>query len=162
MAYANSNNTANFIGWLVKDPEITTVGKGKNQFQKAVVTLGVPRLYKADRPDSEPSSDFPRIEFLGDGIVGYIENHFHKGKPASIMASFKTFTWEKDGDTQYGQSFDGVAIQFVPGAKSEDDSSGGGSKKRKTNKKKQKKVEDVEIDDEDDDFEIDDEDDIPF
>lgn len=177
MAYANANNVCSFLGMLVKDPEIKTIGKGKNAFKKAVVTLAVPKNYKKDRDEDEPNADFPRIEFIGDGIADYIESYFSKGKPASIQASFRTFTWEdEDGDTQYGQAFDGIAISFVPGAKSDDDDEDGGSKRssKKTSKKKpaststkKKRRPDPEDEDElddDEDFEIDDEEDedIPF
>lgn len=170
MAYANANNVCSFLGVLAKDPEISTVGKGKNSFGKAIVTLAVPKTYNKNRGDDEPTADFPRIEFIGDGIVDYIENYFSKGKPASVLAGYKTFTWtDKNGETQYGQSFEGVAIQFVPGAKSDDDEDDKKSRKKsksKSSKKSSKRRPEPEEDDEDDeDYEIDDDEmdeDIPF
>ena len=117
--YANINNTCNFEGRLVKDPELSYIptkdGKGlaKTKFTIAVDKNMTKQQKDAAKLANQPTSDFIPCELVGPRAETFAQ-WFKKGKPVKVSTCFRSYSYDaKDGTKKYAYSFDVVDFGFV-------------------------------------------------
>lgn len=135
----NPNNATNFVGRLTKDPEESTVGKGKNAFTKVKFQVAIDRILskekrdEAKNDDSIITADFPFFEATG-GTADFIANFFHKGDPISMVCTYVSFKYEdKNGNDVYGHNFKVEGASFVPGPAKDNKGSKGSNRNSRRN-----------------------------
>ena len=105
------------LGRLGNDPEVRTTGAGKR-----VVTL---RLCTTSFSKGKKYDEWHTVQAWGDGLVGLIEKHLHKGDAILVTGSNRTRQWEKDGVKHYTTEVvmgpnDTVRFVQVKGAKEDE------------------------------------------
>ena len=81
------------IGLLARDPESRTTSSGKR-----VATL---RLCTSEYSKGKEFAEWHTVVAWGDGLVGVIEKHLHKGDAVLATGQNRTRKWEKDRVTHY-------------------------------------------------------------
>ena len=112
-------NNCTFIGRLVREPEIKTVGEAKN----ASFTIAVDRRFKS-KNENAPTADFIPVS-VWRNTADFVENYFHKGKQVSVVGSLETYSYDKDGEKRYGFRINASEVGFADSVKSEDKPSKG-------------------------------------
>ena len=110
------------LGRLGNDPEVRTTTGGKR-----VVTL---RLCTTSFRKGKKYDEWHTVVAWGDGLVGLIEKHLHKGDAILVTGENRTRSWEKDGVTRYSTEVvmgpnDTVRFVQVKGAKDDEVGSAG-------------------------------------
>lgn len=116
----NTNNTCNFVGRFVKDPELQTKGKGQNLTNYCMFTLAVDRVLTKEQREAKKNgddvvtADFPQFVCFGETAKA-ICDWFSKGKPIQICAEFQSYKKDDgNGGIQYGSNFIVRSWGFVP------------------------------------------------
>ena len=81
-------NTCTFIGRLVKDPEIKTIGEAK----VANFTIAVNKRFKSKSEDA-PTADFIPVS-VWRSSAEFAEKYFHKGKKVFVVGNLETYSYE--------------------------------------------------------------------
>lgn len=119
MAYLNINNMCNFEGRLVKDPEVSSVQMGGKAVTKCKFTVAVDKMMTKEQKEKASQSGEPTADFINFDAIGpkadFVGKWFKKGSGIKVVASFRTFSYEKDGKKVYGSSFDVVDAGFTIG-----------------------------------------------
>lgn len=113
-------NNCTFIGRLVRDPEVRTVGEAKT----ASFTLAVDKRFKS-KNENAPTADFIPVS-VWRSTADFVENYFHKGKQVSVVGSLETYSYDKDGEKRYGFRINASEVGFADSAKAEGKPSGKG------------------------------------
>ena len=111
-------NNCTFIGRLVRDPEVRTVGEAKT----ASFTIAVDKRFKS-KNENAPTADFIPVS-VWRSTADFVENYFHKGKQVSVVGSLETYSYDKDGEKRYGFRINASEVGFADSAKAEDKPSG--------------------------------------
>lgn len=118
MAYLNPNNVCIFEGRLTADPELRYINTNNNSLAKCSIKIAVDRnMTKEVKSRAKETADFVPVEILGPK-ADFVQKYFSKGSPIKVVASFKTFSYQKDGQTVYGYGFDAVDVSFTVGGNS--------------------------------------------
>ena len=133
MAYLNINNMCTFEGRLTADPELSYIAQngGQQGIAKTKIKVAVDRNMtkqqkEAAQKNNQPTADFIPVEVIGPRAE-FVANYFTKGSGIRVMASFKTFSYQKDGQTVYGYNFDAVDVGFTVGGTNGVNNGGGNS-----------------------------------
>lgn len=124
MAYLNLNNMCIFEGRLVADPELNYISMngGQQGLAKCKIKVAVDKNMTKEARTKAQAANQPTADFVPVEIVGpkaeFVSNYFSKGSSIKCTCSFRTFSWQKDGQTQYGYSFDAVDVGFTVGGNS--------------------------------------------
>lgn len=117
--FLNSNNLCTFEGRMVKDPEISyiSIKNGAEQMAKVRFTLAVDRNMTQQQKEAAKAAGQPTADFIPFEMIGaraeFVSKYFPKGKPAKVVAGYKSFSYQKDGQTVYAHVFDVVDITFT-------------------------------------------------
>lgn len=135
MAYLNMNNVCNFEGRLTADPELSYLptNGGQKAIAKCRFKMAVDRNMNKEakqkaQAEGKETADFIPVEVIGPKAE-FVANYFTKGSAIKVAASFKTFSYDKDGQKNYGYNFDAVDVGFTVGGNSnnkQDGNNGGG------------------------------------
>ncbi len=106
-------NNCTFIGRLVRDPEMKTVG-GANV---ANFTLAVDKRFKS-KNENAPTADFIPVS-VWRSAADFVGKYFHKGKQVSVVGSLETYSYDKGGERRYGFCINANEVGFADSAKAE-------------------------------------------
>ena len=107
-------NNCNFIGRLTADPEIKTLGSGKNI---ANFTIAVDREYK-DGSGNKITDFIPCIAF--DPTASLLDKYFHKGNLIGVSGRFESRSYEdSNGNKKIFYSIMVNHIDFIQGKSSD-------------------------------------------
>lgn len=118
MSYLNIHNLCQFEGRMIADAEISQINTQKGPITKAKFTLAVDRMMDKNAKTAavaagNPTADFPRFEVIGPK-ADFVAKWLGKGKPCTVVGSFKTFTFvDKNQVKQFGWNFDVVDVTFT-------------------------------------------------
>lgn len=160
MAYLNINNICNFEGRLIADPELSYLpanggqqGLAKCRFKIAVDKNMTKEAKQKAQAEGKETADFVPLEIVGSRAE-FVANYFSKGSGIRVVSSFKTFSYPKDGQTNYGYNFDVVDVGFCLGG------SGNGNNGQNNNNGNPQGFEPMGLDPQG--FQAIDDDDLPF
>lgn len=160
MAYLNINNICSFEGRLIADPELSYLpsnggqqGLPKCRFKVAVDRNMTKEAKQKAQAEGKETADFVPLEILGQRAE-FVANNFSKGKGIRVVSSFKTFSYTKDGQTNYGYNFDVVDVGYCLGG------SGNGNNGQNNNNGNAQGFEPMGLDPQG--FQAIDDDDLPF
>ena len=108
-----------FIGRMVKDPEVKTIGDAKC----ANFTIAVDRRFKSKK-EGAPNADFIPIT-AWRGTAEFVERYFPKGKQIYVCGSLETYSYDKDGQKVYYFRINADEVGFADSARSENEGNGG-------------------------------------
>ncbi len=104
-------NKVNFIGRIVKDFELKTVGK---DMKNTTFTIAVDRTYKKD---GQPDADFFNIVAWGK-TAEFISKWFAKGVRIGVSGRIQNKNWEdKEGKKHYATEIIAEEVYFADGKK---------------------------------------------
>lgn len=101
MPYPTTRNNCTFIGNLGSDPERREFSNG-NEY--AVADIAVNRYV----PDGEDETTWVRLQVTGPSVPAFLK-YVRKGTKISVTAQYRTYQYEKNGETQYGHGFSVVS-----------------------------------------------------
>lgn len=121
MAYLNTNNMCIFEGRLTADPELSYIptNNGQQGLAKCKIKIAVDKQMtkqqkEAAQKNNQPTADFVPVEIVGQKAE-FVSNYFKKGSAIKVVGSYKSFSYQKDGQTVYGHNFDAVDATFTVG-----------------------------------------------
>lgn len=96
---SGSVNKAVIIGNLTKDPEIRTMGNGK---EVASFTVATSERWKDKLGERKEKSEFHKIVIFSEGLIKVASSYLKKGSKVYLEGSLQTRSWENsDGAKQY-------------------------------------------------------------
>lgn len=108
-------NSCNFVGRLVRDPELKTTQSG-HAFAK--FTIAVDRDYKNDQGEYE--TDFISC-IAWRGTAEFVEKWFKKGKPIAVTGSLQIRKYTgNDGVDRWAAEIQVDKARFVPESRKQD------------------------------------------
>ena len=103
-------NNCNFVGRLVRDPELKTTTGGHSMCK---FTIAVDRDYKSESGEYE--ADFINCTAWRQ-TAEFVDKWFKKGKPISVTGSLQIRKYTaKDGTDRWGTDIQVDKARFVPG-----------------------------------------------
>ncbi len=122
-------NKCQFIGNLGQDPEIRTMGNGK---EVCNLSIGVSEKWK-DKTTGEQKSktEWVKVVIFSEGLVNVCKNYLNKGSKIFVEGKLQTRSWEQDGVKKYTteivlQGFGGTIIMLDGKSESKPDMSAHG------------------------------------
>ncbi len=104
-------NNCTFIGRLVRDPEMKTVGEAT----VANFTIAVDKRFKS-KAEGAPTADFIPV-CAWRNTADFVNKYFHKGKQVSVVGALETYSYEKDGERRYGFQIRADQVGFADSKK---------------------------------------------
>lgn len=127
MAYLNINNYCSFEGRIARDIETSTIQAGGKPVTKVRFTVAVDKGLGKEAKARAQESNQPTADFIPFDCIGpkaeFIFRYFQKGAGIRIVASYRAYQYEANGETKYGHSFDVVDAGFTVGGSAQ----GGGA-----------------------------------
>lgn len=128
MAYLNINNYCSFEGRLAKDVELSEVTFGANTLPKVKFTIAVDKNLGKEQKEKatqagQPTADFIQCECVGPKAT-FISKFFQKGSGIRVVATYRSYTFESQGEKRYGHSFDVVDAGFTIGGNAQGNTQG--------------------------------------
>lgn len=126
MAFVNIKNMCDFTGRVGKDVEFRYTPSGA---ATAKISIAVSEYAgKDDSGKAEYDTTWVPLNIIGKLAEKLMTFGINKGDEFRFLAKYKTFQYEKDGQTRYGHEFDIVEFGLVSragGEKSSNGASGG-------------------------------------
>lgn len=119
--YPNINNECRFDGRMTKDPELSfiPISGGQKSLSKVKFTITVDKNMSKKQRDEAKAKGEPTVDFIPCECVGpkaeVIVNHFKKGKPIKVSATFRSYNYlnKTSGQKVYAYTFDVTDIGFA-------------------------------------------------
>ncbi len=120
MAYLNINNYCSFEGRIARDVDYSVIPTaGGKELSKVRIVVAVDRGLSKEAKEKAQNSGQPTADFIPFDCVGpkadFINRFFQKGSGIRIVASYRAYQFESNGETKYGHSFDIVDAGFTVG-----------------------------------------------